>query len=182
MSKVSKKLSLHIGSEISLENFSFSQLIIAVKKLFDTEGIPGFIRTLIILVETILLKSGVSCPRCNLEKNHLHGHTNRKIKTSIGIVHLADGTGFKKDKDAEGSNRGQIKVIIGYNNDGSVYPFGAWTRASWQDLGNLLKRSNQSSDKIKFKPIAGTLITDGEEELVRRLKNLLIVINVVYFI
>lgn len=33
------KLSLHIGSEISLKDFSFSQLIIAVKNLFDTEGI-----------------------------------------------------------------------------------------------------------------------------------------------
>jgi hypothetical protein len=33
------KLSLHIGSEISLKNFSFSQLIIAVKALFDAEGI-----------------------------------------------------------------------------------------------------------------------------------------------
>jgi hypothetical protein len=33
------KLSLHIGSEISLKDFSFSQLIIEVKNLFDTEGI-----------------------------------------------------------------------------------------------------------------------------------------------
>jgi transposase-like protein len=260
MSKISKKLSLHIGADISLENFSFSQLVIAVKKMFDSDGIPGFIRTLVILIESILLKSGACCPRCKSEKNHLHGQTGRKIKTSIGIVQLvlsrvictgckktfcpmmrlfdlnhysrksrefekavletvtdqsfrrsakaineftgfktphttihrwfwktesininhkkrvdnliADGTGFKKDKDEDGSNRGQIKVIIGYNNDGSVYPYGAWTRASWQDLGNLLKRANHPSDKIKFKPIANTLITDGEEELVRRLKKL----------
>tara|TARA_B110001454_G_scaffold219185_2_gene251016 strand:+ start:42847 stop:43155 length:309 start_codon:yes stop_codon:yes gene_type:complete len=36
----------------------------------------------------------------------------------------------------------------------------------------LIKSKNQPSDKIKFKPIAGTLITDSEEELVRHLKKL----------
>ncbi len=54
------KLSLHIGSDISLKDFSFSQLIIAVKKLFDTEGIPGFIKVLVILIEDMLIKSQVS--------------------------------------------------------------------------------------------------------------------------
>lgn len=51
MSKVLNKLSLHIGSEISLNNFSFSQLIIEVKRMFDTDGIPGLVRVLVILIE-----------------------------------------------------------------------------------------------------------------------------------
>lgn len=50
MSKASNKLSLHIGSEISLNNFSFSQLIITVKRMFDAEGIPGFVCILILLL------------------------------------------------------------------------------------------------------------------------------------
>jgi hypothetical protein len=37
MSTVSNKLSLQISSEISLKDFSFSQLIIEVKRLFDSE-------------------------------------------------------------------------------------------------------------------------------------------------
>ncbi|MCE3010744.1 MAG: hypothetical protein LW875_09035 [Proteobacteria bacterium] len=37
------KLSLHLGSEISLKDFSFSQLIAATKTLFDTEGVPALI-------------------------------------------------------------------------------------------------------------------------------------------
>jgi hypothetical protein len=37
---------------------------------------------------------------------------------------------------------------------------------------SLLKNKNHFSDKTKFKPIATTLITDGEAELVRRLKKL----------
>lgn len=260
MSKISNKLSMHISSEISLNNFSFSQLIIAVKRMFDIEGIPGFISILVSLIETMFIKSGINCPRCKSEKNHIHGSSSRKLKTSIGEVTLnlmrlkcldcnktfvpmmrlidlkkygrksrefektcletitdqsfrrsakvtnsltgfttshstlhrwfwdteavnidqkmrvdsliADGTGFKKEMDETGSNKGQIKIVLGYNDDGKVFPYGAWTRASWQDIGTLIKKANHPSDKIKFKPIARTLITDGEEELVRRLKKL----------
>ncbi len=56
MSKVSNQLSLNIGSEFSLKNFSFSQMITAVKKLMDTEGGPDLIKTMVILVEMLLLK------------------------------------------------------------------------------------------------------------------------------
>ncbi len=260
MLKSSDKLSLHIGSEVGLKNFSFSQLIIEVKRLFDVEGVPGFVKMMVILVENMLIKSGVECPRCKSNKLQLHGKSEKKMKTSIGCVDLvltrmrctackktfspmmglfdvdrfsrksrefekltletvtnqsfrrsaknlndtmgfstshttlhrwftntdavnmnqkmrvddiiADGTGFKKDKDDKGSNRGEIKILIGYNKDGKVVPFGAWTRASWKDIGKLIKNKNHPSEKIKFKPIAGTLITDGEEELVRHLKKL----------
>lgn len=255
------KLSLHIGSEISLKDFSFSQLIVAVKNLFDTEGIPGLVKVLVVLIEQMLIRSGVECPHCN--SNHLHRHSekDRRIKTSIGEVVLtlsrlacvkckktfvpfnqlldldkysrksrefeklsletvtnqsfrrsasnlkdtmgfgtshttlhrwfnktdstnmnvnkkvdfliADGTGFKRAKrDEFDSNKGSIKVMIGYNKNGEVIPFGAWTRASWKDIGRYVKNENHPSDKIKFKPIAGTLITDGEEEMVRQLKKL----------
>ena len=64
MSKTSNKISLQIGSVISLKDFSFSQLIIAVKHLFDTEGIPGLVKCLVTLVESLLIKSGVECPHC----------------------------------------------------------------------------------------------------------------------
>jgi DNA-directed RNA polymerase subunit RPC12/RpoP len=82
------KLSLHIGSEISLKDFSFSQLIIAVKNLFDTEGIPGLVKVLVVLIEQMLIRSGIQCLHCN--SNHLHKHSekDRRIKTSIGEVVL----------------------------------------------------------------------------------------------
>lgn len=260
MSTTSNKLSLHLASEISLKDFSFSQLIIAVKTLFDTEGIPGLVKVLVILIEKLFIKKGVKCPHCACEKHHFHSKNDRKIKTSIGEVCLslsrvlcldckktfcpfnqlldldkysrksrefeklsletvanqsfrrsaknlddtlgfmtphttlhrwfmntnstnfnvkkrvdflvADGTGYKRDKDESGSNRGEVRVVIGYNKSGEVIPFGAWTRASWKDIGKFLKSKNHPSEKIKFKPIAGTLITDGEEELVRALKKL----------
>jgi len=254
------RLSLHIGSEISLKDFSFSQLIIAVKTLFDTEGIPGLVKVLVILIEKMLLSSGVECPHCKCKKHHQHSKADRRLKTSIGEVSLilsrvlcgeckrtfvpfnqlldldpysrksrefekvsletvtnqsfrrsarnlhdtmgfgtshttlhrwftktdatninvnkkvdflvADGTGFKKDYDKKDSNRGEVRIVIGYNESGEVIPFGAWTRASWKDIGRFLKAKNHPSDKIKFKPIARTLVTDGEEELVNALKKL----------
>lgn len=254
------KLSLHIGSEISLKDFSFSQLIIAVKNLFDTEGIPGLVKVLVMLIENMMIRAGLDCPHCKGVKIHLHGKRGRKLKTSIGEVNLelsrlkclectktflpfnrlldldqysrrsrefeklsletvtnqsfrrsaknlydtmgfstahttlhrwftktdatnlsvnhrvdflvADGTGFKKDRDDSGSNRGEIRLMIGYGKNGEVIPFGAWTRANWKDIGRYVKSENHPSDKIKFKPIAGALITDGEEELVRCLKKL----------
>ena len=45
------KFALHLGSEISLENFSLSQLITSVKVVFDAEALPGFLKALISAVE-----------------------------------------------------------------------------------------------------------------------------------
>ncbi|KHD89805.1 MAG: hypothetical protein OM95_01680 [Bdellovibrio sp. ArHS] len=225
------KLSLHIGSEISLKDFSFSQLIIAVKSLFDTEGVPSLVKVLVILVEKMIMQAGIECPHCQSHKRHLHGKRDRKLKTSIGEVVLslkrmrcqscektcvpfnqfldldqysrrsrefeklsletvtnqsfrrsaknlndtmgfstahssqhrwfaksdatdlsvnhrvdyliADGAGFKKDRDENGSNRGEIRIMIGYGKNGEVIPFGAWTRASWKDIGRYVKSENR---------------------------------------
>ncbi len=260
MSTALNKLSLHLKSEISLKDFSFSQLILAVKQLFDTEGIPGLVKVLVILIENLLIKSGIQCPHCQSEKHHFHSKQDRKIKTSIGEVHLllsrllckgcgktfcpfgalldldkysrksrefeklsletvtnqsfrrsaahlndtvgmstshstlhrwftktdathidvnkkvdflvADGTGFKKEYDENDSNRGEVRIVMGYNESGEVIPFGAWTRASWKNIGRYLKFKNHPSEKIKFKPFARTLVTDGEEELINALKKL----------
>ena len=87
-SVISNKISMLFGSEISLKDFSFSQLIVAVKNLFDTEGVPGFVKALIVLIESLLLKLGVDCPHCGSAKHHLHSKSERKLKTSIGEVSL----------------------------------------------------------------------------------------------
>ena len=88
MLKSSNKLSLHIGSEMGLKNYSFSQLIIEVKRLFDCEGIPGFVTMMVILVESMLIKSGIERPRCNSNKLQQHGQCGKKLRTSIDCVDL----------------------------------------------------------------------------------------------
>lgn len=85
---------------------------------------------------------------------------------------IADGTGYKM-KPRDGSNRGEVRVVVGLTKDSDVVPYGAWTRANWKDIGKYLKNKNHPSpDKIKFRPIAQTLIADGEEEIFRYLKKL----------
>ncbi len=253
------KFSLHVGAQYSQENFSLSQLIIAIKNLFDAEGLPGFLVFFVKHFETELLNSGVSCPRCKSPRCHVHTSRSRTIKTTIGEAALdlmrmrcqackktfmpmgpfldldrfsrksreleklsletlseesfrrsaaqleenlgielpyttlhgwfmktksiwvslkqrvetliADGTGYKM-KPMEGSNRGEVRIVVGVTRDGSVVPYGAWTEASWKNIGKLLKKTNTPSEKVKFRPIAKTLVSDGEEELIRSLKKL----------
>ncbi len=83
------KLSLHVGSEVSLENFSLSQLIIAVKDLFATEGLPGFLKVFLQVAEQRLVGSGVKCFGCGSENVHGHSKCERRLKTSLGEVILS---------------------------------------------------------------------------------------------
>ncbi len=68
------KFSLHIRAEISLENFSFPQVVLMVKEVFDREGLPGFVRAFIQVIEARHLASGIKCKHCQSE--HLHVHTS----------------------------------------------------------------------------------------------------------
>lgn len=256
------KFSLHIGAEISLENFSLSQLIQMIGKLFVDEGMPGLVKAFLSVIESLLVQSGVTCPHCKSDKAHSHTKQERKLYTSLGLMvfsmrryrcqackktfvplkslldvdqysrksreyeklalqqmteesfrrsskqlestlgfktphttlHgwfmktpatnmsvrqrvdsiIADGTGYKMKHGPGESNRGEVRVVVGLTKEGEVVPFGAWTEASWKNIGKYIKSENHPSEKIKFNPIANTLITDGEDELVRALKKLAI--------
>ncbi len=77
------RFALNVGSQVSLDNFSLSQLIIAIKELFEKEGLPGFLRAYLKIVEVMLFESGVECKCCGSE--HLHGHAT-VTKTGIGKI------------------------------------------------------------------------------------------------
>ena len=62
--------SLNVGAQISLENFSFSQLVNMVKELFDQKGLPGFVNIFMRVIEKELIQSGISCKHCN-SKAHM---------------------------------------------------------------------------------------------------------------
>lgn len=86
----------------------------------------------------------------------------KRVKTLI-----ADGTGFKQKPDADGSNRGEVCVVIGIAKDNSIVPYGAWTQESWAEISREIKKANHSHPKIKFTPIADLLVSDGEAPLVK---------------
>lgn len=83
---------------------------------------------------------------------------------------VADGTGFKKKLDFDGSNRGEVRVVVGVTKEGLVTPYGAWSDDSWRDIGKELKESNPTHPRIKYKPIADMLVSDGEEGIIRAFK------------
>jgi transposase-like protein len=255
MSKVSHELSLKVGAEVSLTDLSLSQLIQATKELFDREGVPGFVKFLVELIERQIVKDQRKCPHCGSGLLHFHSRVGRSVKSSIGEIHfklsryrcqscgktsipvrkvldldafsrksreleklalqtvtdqsfrrsaknlkdtlglkaaastlhrwfsnsdkdfgdltiprqidfiIADGTGFRKLKDEKGSNRGEVRVVVGLDKDGKAIPFGAWTKASWKTIGKLLKTKYNPSSKLKLKPLATTLISYGEDEI-----------------
>jgi transposase-like protein len=81
---------------------------------------------------------------------------------------VADGTGFKQKPDGDGSNRGEVCVVVGITKDNTVVPYGAWTQESWAEISREIKKANHPSpNKIKFTPIADLLVSDGEVPLVK---------------
>jgi|GEM_PF-4245145 len=86
--------SLNVGAQVSLENFSFSQLIRMVKELFDSMGLPGFVNEFMKVIEKDLIQSGICCKHCNSDILHVHKITQRRLRTCLGIVTL-DVTRFK---------------------------------------------------------------------------------------
>ena len=86
----------------------------------------------------------------------------KRVKTLV-----ADGTGFKQKLDEDGSNRGEVCVVVGITADNTVVPYGAWAEESWADISRQIKKANHPSPKIKFTPIADLLVSDGEVPLVK---------------
>lgn len=96
MTTATNKFSLRIGSEVSLKDFSFSQLIFAVKALFDSEGIPGFVKALVMVIELLVIKNGVSCPRCKCEKHHIHSRRERRL--CVDEIRVSDYVYFRRSR------------------------------------------------------------------------------------
>ncbi len=98
-----------------------------------------------------------SCDEINL---------NKRVDTL-----MADGTGYKAHPKLVESERPEIKIVVGLT-DGKIVPYGAFSEDSWVKIKNKLKKANHPSDKIKFKPIAKLLVSDGEEAIINHLGKL----------
>lgn len=79
---------------------------------------------------------------------------------SLGPTQIvADGTKFK-GKDAENkAKRGDLKVVVGVNTRGEVFPLGSWTGESWKNINETWKKN-----KLKF-PEGSVVVCDGEPGL-----------------
>lgn len=279
---LTKNFALNITACLSGLSFSFDELILETKSLFEKEGVLGFLRVLIAMIDSFvvehwmgrtdlnccasasLVRSGkrsklmytslgqvelewtrVRCKSCGklhhplkeffaldryqtksseLEKmcleivsedsyrksvgkitnltpvsfNHrtLHGWVMKtqgaeiKVKHSDLEVLLADGTKFKKFVNVKSekrkktlceglgqtykvpSNRGEVKILMGINEDKELVPLGAWTSESWKTIGNAIYKVNNPDKRLAPVKLANILVADGEIALGLGLKKL----------
>ncbi len=265
---VKQNFSLKMGINLPKDGFSLDELVIETKRVFETEGMVGFLRVVMILLDHLIYPSllgkwdkdvgfakccdhahyvvsqseskniftsvgklqalwtRIRCAACGKSIIPLRGYlglepyqrktpeleqivtevvseqsyrrTSQHLQT-IGSIPVpfttlhrwvmksdcdkidpkkrklqnlvADGTGFKQ-KPVDDSNRGEVKVMVGITKTGVVVPIGAWTEESWSQIGREVKKANHPHPNIKFNPIAEMLVSDGEIELTRGLKNL----------
>ena len=78
---------------------------------------------------------------------------------SNGIQILPDGTKFKGQPLGGKAKKGDLKVVIGVDVSGDVFPIGAWTSEDWKGVRESLKEQ-----KIKL-PDGSILLADGEPGL-----------------
>ena len=69
---------------------------------------------------------------------------------------LPDGTGYKGPGCGGKAVKGELKIAIGVNTSGHVFPLGSWAGASWKGIADEWK-----SQKVKF-PDGSILVSDGE--------------------
>jgi hypothetical protein len=79
---------------------------------------------------------------------------------SIGPTQIvADGTKFKGQAFQGEARRGDLKVIVGVDCKGNVFPLGSWAGESWENINKHWKKN-----KIKF-PEGSVIVSDGEPGL-----------------
>ena len=78
-------------------------------------------------------------------------------KQPLPVTLFADATKCKGKDDAGHSVQGDVKVLLGIRQSGSVFPIGTWTGyETWDEIGRQLEKR-----KVKF-PDGSILVCDGE--------------------
>lgn len=82
---------------------------------------------------------------------------------------FADGTGYKKrcNKEEGTSNRGELRIALGVDWQGSVVPLGSWSGENWEEIAKEIKGKRE-----KNQPVADVLVSDGETGLAKALAEL----------
>lgn len=269
---ISKNFVLNIQYCLSGNPFTLDELIFETQNLFEEEGIPGFLKVLIGLIDNMVVEvkkeaPGVDC--CNSPALVRNGKRSKVLYTSLGnldlewsslrcsncgkchsplkeffglekyqkltsefekncmetvakesfrksrdtlqmhratsfdhrtlhrwfiqtesdeikVEHsdlnvlLGDGTGYKKfvsqaklerknkilektgQKPIEVSKRGEVRILMGIDEQNEIRPLGAWTSESWSTIGNLVYRANNRNKKVAQKKVANILVADRE--------------------
>ncbi len=88
---ISKNISLNITACLSGLEFSFDELILETKNLFETEGVPGFFKILIAFTDQIVLegyRNSNQATCCSGPHLNINGSRSKSIYTSVGQVQM----------------------------------------------------------------------------------------------
>jgi hypothetical protein len=86
-------------------------------------------------------------------------------KGSENIAQLfADGTGYKRRPEGDKDNRGEVRVALGITQGGRIEPFGAWSSASWDEIGAQIKAKLYDEEKKESRAVE-IGVSDGERGL-----------------
>ena len=116
----------------------------------------------------------------DVPKSTLHGWVKQTDCDQVAmhrerVVHLfPDGTGFKRrpDKAAGTSNRGEVKVLLGVDDEGITIPMGVWSGQSWAEIGESIFPKKEASCEDEQLYLADNLILDGEPGMMEGLEHL----------
>jgi len=91
-----RSITQKVSAVLSEDGFSLDELIIRTKELFDSEGIAGFVSLLLELVDAHLCWRLIHQrpgwqpkPCCEQPDYELQNRVARRIRTSIGVIHLS---------------------------------------------------------------------------------------------
>ena len=82
-----------------------------------------------------------------------------RVICSAPIQIMPDGTGFKGESCHGEARKGDLKVVIGINTRGEIFPLGTRAGTSWDAISKQWREQ-----KMKF-PDGSILICDGEPGL-----------------
>ena len=88
---ISKNISLNITACLSGLEFSFDELILETKNLFEKEGVPGFLKVLIAFTDQIVLENyrASDAPNCcSTPHLNINGSRSKSIYTSVEKIDL----------------------------------------------------------------------------------------------
>ena len=116
------------------------------RRAIESVGAQGFVRI-----------SHSTAHRWVMESDCDHLDFSSKVKDVDKPVQLVpDGTGFKGRPSDGNAKKGDLKVIIGVDSRGAVFPIGAWAGESWDAISGKVKKV------IPKFPKDSILLADGE--------------------
>lgn len=115
------------------------------RRSVETVGAQGFVRI-----------SHSAAHRWVMESDCDQLDFSSKIKDDQAIQLVPDGTGFKGVPNNGAAKKGDLKVIIGVDSQGDVFPIGAWAGESWDAV------SDEVHKVVPKFPNDSILLADGE--------------------